>query len=215
MEKVEATVTLSEDGMTLTITPSTIEDNSLYKITIEDAIDVDGNTVPKKIFEFRTPYSPLYCSLESLKLLVDTFNIPDENMYCYIREASKYADFVSGGKADETSFAVEQFTRTKATIDCLLRTFMDRTYSGGGSTYTLDAATYQDSLNSNAFKSIIDALRKELQKWQDAIRGYYNEGRVKPKATRIGIKASENSDVSHTTVDLILDDISRSMPQWK
>ena len=61
---------------------------------------------------------------------------------------------------------------------------------------------------------LIDALKKALQKWQDAVRGYYNEGRVKPKATRIGIKSSQNSDVSFTTIDSILQDYTRSMPQW-
>ena len=90
---------------------------------------------------------------------------------------------------------------------------MNRTLDGGNK-YKLDTVEYEDSVNSASFKNLIDALKKALQKWQDAVRGYYNEGRVKPKATRIGIKSSQNSDVSFTTIDSILQDYTRSMPQW-
>ena len=90
---------------------------------------------------------------------------------------------------------------------------MNRTLDGGNK-YKLDTVEYEDSVNSASFKNLIDALKKALQKWQDAVRGYYNEGRVKPKATRIGIKSSQNSDVSFTTVDSILQDYTRNMPQW-
>lgn len=214
MESIESMFALSDDKLTLTVTPSTVVNNSKYFITITGLQDTEGNPLDDISIEVRTPYSPLYCTLDSLKLVVDTFGIPDENMLSYIRQASKEADFISGGTADSTDFAVEQFTRVKATYDCLQRAFMDRAYSGGGSTYTLDVATYQDSLNSTAFKNMFDRLAKELQKWQDAIRGYYNEGRVKPKATRIGIKSSQNSDVSWTTLDIIITDATRSMPQW-
>lgn len=173
----------------------------------------DGYITPFSV-KIKTALSPLYCTLESLKMIVDTFGIPEENMISYIHIASQEADFISGGTADETDFAVQEFVRTKAAYDCLLRTYMDRMYMGGGSEYTLDLITYKDSLNTAAFRNLLDDLKKALQKWQDAIRGYYNEGRVKPKATRIGLKSSQNSDVSFTTFDSIMQDISRNSPQW-
>lgn len=213
------TVSVSPDGKTITVTPSvTLKNNSIYSITISGLVDMNGDDVPTFTSEYRTPYSPLYCTLDSLKLVVDTFGIPDENMLSYIRQASKEADFIAGGTAVKSGssipFEVEQFVRTKATYDCLSRGFMERAYSGAGAEYTLDVATFKDSLNSGAFKDLLDRLGKELRKWQDAIRGYYNEGRVKPKATRIGIKSSQNSDVKWTTFDSIIQDATRSMPQW-
>nr|DAK26681.1 MAG TPA: hypothetical protein [Caudoviricetes sp.] len=214
----EITLSLSNDKKTVTIIPKKILANSFYLVTLTGLKDEEGKTLEPVTVEYRTPYSPLYCSLYSLKLVVDTFGIPDENMLSYIRQASKEAEFVDEGKTIKQGqpipFAVEQFTRTKATYDCLTRAFMDRAYSGGGSEYTLDVATYKDSLNSTAFKNLLDRLAKELQKWQDAIRGYFNEGRVKPKATRVGIKSSQNSDVSFTTLDSIIQDATRNMPQW-
>ncbi len=222
MEKIKATLSLGDDGQSIVVRPegedAAIVNNSVYKITITGLKDVEGNTLPPFVASIRTPYSPLYCSLDSLKMVVDTFGIPDENMLSYRRQASKEADFITGGTAVKNrrtpDFAVEQFVRTKATFDCLSRGFMDRAYSGAGAKYVLDTAEFQDSLNSTAFRTMLDRLAKELQKWQDAIRGYYNEGRVKPKATRLGIKSSQNSDVKFTSVDTILQDATRSMPRW-
>ena len=159
----------------------------------------------------------MYCTLESLKMLVDTFNIPDQNMISYIKNASKEVDFLTSSLTTTTtsnSFAKEQYTRTRATIDCLSRFLMSRITSGGGAKYTLDTATYEDSMNTTSLKNLLNDLYKELQKWQDAMRGYVNEGRAKPKATRIGIKSSQNSDVSAISLDSILADITRSVPQW-
>ena len=213
-ETIESTFELSTDNKTLTITPKEIKDNYLYTVTVSGLKDSTGAAMPAVEVSYQTPYSPMYCTLESLKVVVDTFGIPDENLLMYIRQASKEADYIAGGTAKAEDYATQEFVRTKATYDCLTRAFMDRAYSGGGSTYTLDTATYQDSLNSTAFKELLNRLGKALQKWQDAIRGYFNEGRVKPKATRMGLKSSQNSEVAWTTVDTISQDINRSMPQW-
>lgn len=216
-EKLESTYTVT--GSILEVTPSKMADNSIYQIRLSGITSLDGTkTYPPKIFTITTAMSPMYCTLASLKAVTGTFDISDQDMLSYIRDASKYADFVAGGTAVKTGqsvpFAVEQFTRTKATLDCLLRTYMSNTTSGAGSTYTLGDATITESANSTSFKNLISALKDALKKWTDAIRGYYNEGHAKPKATRIGIKASENSDVSQITVDTILNDFTRSVVQY-
>lgn len=215
IEKVEGTLSLSDDGSIVTFTPTKkLKDNSIYEVTLTGLTDADGNSMEPVTVTYRTPYSPLYCSIDSLKLVVNTFGLSDEAMLSYVRQASREADFIAGGTADATDFAVQQFVRTKATYDCLTRMFMDRTYSGGGAKYKLDTAEYQDSLNSAAFKQLLDRLGEELQKWQDAIRGYINEGRAKPKATRIGLKSAQNADVKQTTLDSIIMDATRNVPQW-
>lgn len=214
IEKITGTLSLSEDGKTAIIVPEKkLKENSLYEVTLSGLSDINGNEIKPVTVIYRTPYSPLYCSVDSLKMVVDTFGLTDEAMLSYIRQASREADFIAGGTADPTDFAVQQFARTKATYDCLTRSFMDRTYSGGGA-YKLDTAEYEDSLNSAAFKQLLDRLGKELQKWQDAIRGYFNEGRAKPKATRTGLKSSQNSEVKQTTLDTIIMDATRNTPQW-
>lgn len=221
-EKVKGVLSLSPDAKVITVgADPALKANYRYYVTIKGLKNLDGKPLDDIKTAFRMPYSPLYCSLNSLKMIVDAFKIPEENMLSYIREASKYADYIAQVQGVEVTdddgkikFSVEQFTRVKATMDCILKGYMERTYSGAGAKYTLDVATFQDSLNSGAFKNLLADLAKELLKWQDAIRGYFNEGRAKPKATRIGIKMSENSDVAQTTVDNILNDISRQVPMF-
>lgn len=221
-EKVKGVLSLSPDAKVITVgTDPALKANHRYYVTIKGLKTLGGKPLDDIKATFRMPYSPLYCSLNSLKMIVDAFKIPEENMLSYIREASKYADYIAQVQGVEVTdddgkikFSVEQFTRVKATMDCILKGYMERTYSGAGAKYTLDVATFQDSLNSGAFKNLLADLAKELLKWQDAIRGYFNEGRAKPKATRIGIKMSENSEVAQTTVDNILNDISRQVPMF-
>lgn len=213
MEKIEQTITA--DDNILEITPAEkILDNSIYVIKIKGLKSLDGSKeLPPQSFEVITAITPMYCTLDSLKALTETFHIPDRSMLSFIQTASREADFISGGKANPKDFAVEQFTRVKATLDCLLHGCMEKT-SEGGATFTLGDATLIDPTNSQSFKNLIKLLQDEARKWQDAIRGYYNEGRSKPKATRIGLKSSSNSDVAWTTVDTILNDVSRSVSQW-
>lgn len=217
MEKL--TVTTEAVGNILEITPTDgIKDNSTYTFRIKGITSLDGKKIfPEQVFEITTAIAPMYCTLSSLMALVDSFGVPEANLLSYIRNASKEADFIAGGTAVKSGatvpYEVEQFVRTKATLDCLIRACMDRTMTGGG-TYKLGDAEVEDSINSTSFKNMIKLLQDDLKKWQDAIRGYYNEGRVKPRATRIGLKSSSNSDVSQITVDTILNDITRTAPQW-
>lgn len=217
MEKLTATA--SVEGNILEVAPTDgIKDNSKYVIRIKGLTNADGTkTYPETAFTITTAISPMYCTLNSVKALVDSFGIPEDNLLSYIRTASQEADFIVDGTAatdaESADYEVSQFVRTKVVLDCLIRACMDRTMTGGG-TYKLGDAEMTDATNSTSFKNMIKLLQDDLKKWQDAIRGYYNEGRVKPKATRIGLKASSNSDVAHTTVDTILNDITRSMPQW-
>lgn len=207
------------DSNTLSIIPSTeVKDNSVYKIKISGLKSSDGKKIlPDTTIEVLTAVSPMYCTLNSLKALIDKFNISEKNLLMYIRDASNYADFIGSSTTSSTNsssidFAKEQFTRTKATLDCLLRGIIDKSYEDG-SKYTLDVATFEESSNLEILEKLIDDLKKDLVKWQDAVRGYYNEGRVAPVVTRIGIKSNTNSDVSHTTVDTILNDFTRTPPE--
>ena len=215
MEQVAAEYTVT--GNILEIIPEDIQDNSQYQIKISGIQSVDGTRIyPDQIFTVTTAVTPMYCTLASLKAVTSNFGIPDEDMIMYIRDASKFADFVASALTNTTSntaFAKQEFTKVKATLDCLVRGFMISAKQGGNK-YKLGEDELTEGDHATAFKNLLDALRLALKYWEDAIRGYFNEGRAKPKVTRIGIKASENTDVAHITVDQILDDWTRSAPQW-
>lgn len=212
---------LEAAGSALSVTPEkAIATDSKYQITLSGIRSADGSkTFPETTFVIYTAVSPMYCTLSSLKAVTNGFGIPDEVMLSYIRDASKYADFVAGNTSSTasnsttTTFAKEQFTRTKATYDCLLNAYMSKA-QGSGNTYKLGDAEFVDAANSAAFKNLLSGLNTALKYWTDAIRGYYNEGRSKPSVTRLGLKASDNSDVSQITIDTILNDFTRSAVQF-
>lgn len=216
MEKIELTYKVFDNF--IEITPATaIADNSIYEIRIKGVKSADGK---KKLDDLRlkvvTYLTPSYCSVEGINSLIDVFGIPEDRLLYYIREASRHADYIMGGtavKAGTTpTFQVEQFVKTKATIDALLKAYMERA-SESGSKGTLGDVTFESSENYGSIKDLIKTLKDELKKWEDAMRGYHNEGRAKPKATRVGLKASSNSDVALTTVDTILTDFARTGSQ--
>lgn len=212
------------NGDTLTLTPKedgvTLQENSSYVITIKGLVSQDGKkTLPTTRLSITTSVSPMYCTLASVKSLVATFNIPDTDILSYIRDASNYADFIASENSTSSSttnttldFAKEQFTRVKALIDCLVRGVINQSVSSGDK-YTLDVASIEENADLSSLTKLLDLLKPILKKWQDAIRGYYNEGRAAPVATRIGLKSDTNSDVTHTTVDKILNDFTRTPPE--
>lgn len=204
-------------GNTLQIAPAKIEDNSKYIIKISGLVDADGNIIPTQQYTVMTALSPMYATLRTMHALLNGVDISDEDLLLLIRDTSNEADFIASSVSTTTNkanmnFAKEQYTKIKTAIDCLIRGSMSKTFNGGA-TFKLDLAEVTDPTNSNAFRTLIGDLRKALRIWQDAIRGYVNEGRAKPKATRIGLKSSENSDVSHTTVEQILNDWTRTPPE--
>ena len=216
MEKIELTYKVFDNF--IEITPATaIADNSIYEIRIKGVKSADGK---KKLDDLRlkvvTYLTPSYCSVEGINSLIDVFGITEDRLLYYIREASRHADYIMGGtavKAGTTpTFQVEQFVKIKATIDALLKAYMERA-SESGSKGTLGDVTFESSENYGSIKDLIKTLKDELKKWEDAMRGYHNEGRAKPKATRVGLKASSNSDVALTTVDTILTDFARTGSQ--
>ena len=99
MDKIA--VTAAAVGNILEITPADgILDNSKYTIRIKGLKSADGTKIlPEKVFTIVTAITPMYCTLNSLKALVDSFGVPEANLLSYIRNASREADFIAGGTA--------------------------------------------------------------------------------------------------------------------
>ena len=148
MEKVESTLEVINDN-TLEVTPTPApQDNSEYTITIKGVKDMDGNVMPPKQYKIITAMSPMYCTLKSLKSLTYQFGIPDDVLLMYIRDASQEVDFIVQDETTTTTdandeYARAEYVRTKALINCLMQSAMDRTVNGGGS-YKLDVAELED-----------------------------------------------------------------------
>lgn len=218
MEQVEFEIQANEN--ILEIIPTEIKDSSTYSIKISGLKSADGTKVyPDQIFKITTAVSPAYCTLDSLKSLADSFGIDDQTMLTYIVEASNFADFVatattSNAKGNTLVYAKSELTKVKAALDCLTSGYIGGTFLSGGNRYKLGEDELEEGDRAAAFKNLLDWLKWLLRYWMDAVRGYLNPGHAKPKATRLGIKASENTDVSQITVDSLIDDYNRNFIQW-
>lgn len=216
MEKVS--VTVSVDGNMLEITPDEVKDSSKYTIKISGIKNSDDTKeMPTQTFTVITAVTPYYCTLEDLKAVTEGFGISDETMLHHIRSASEFADFVaSTTKATGATllFSKGELTKVRATLDCLMASFVGGTFAGSGKRWKLGEDELEEADKTGAFKNLLDWLKWLLQYWMDAVRGYVNPGRTPPKATRLGINAADNSNVQYITVDSLVRDFTRDVPQW-
>lgn len=215
-ETVPVDIVVTDNILEVTPTDAQILNNSNYKIKITGVKSLDGTELPDQIFNIITALTPMYCSLDSLKAVTIGFNIDDSAMLTYIREASQFADFVASATStsSETEYAKGELAKVKATLDCLSSGFIAGSFMQGGNRYKLGEDEIEEGNKATSFKNLLDWLKWLLRYWMDAVRGYINPGHAKPKATRIGIKSADNQDVSFTTVESLIDDITRDMPRW-
>ena len=59
--------------------------------------------LPDAKYEITTKMSPMYCSVDDIKTLVDVFDIPESTILMMIRRAGKEADFINGKPVDTTN----------------------------------------------------------------------------------------------------------------
>lgn len=213
MERVDQSFKVFDNFIEITpVDP--FQDNSVYEIRIKGLKALNKSIKLDSLnLKVVTALTPSYCSIEGINSLVEVFGIPEDKLLYYIREASRYADYVMKGTAVKSGaavpFEVEQFVKTKASLDALLKAYVEKA-SQSGTKGTLGDISFEASDKFEGIKDLIKTLKDELKKWEDAMRGYYNEGRAKPKATKIGMKAGSNSDVPATTIDSILNDFARN-----
>lgn len=196
-------------GNCLEITPDEpIEDNAIYEVRLRNIKSKDGKKeYPNQKFEITTAMTPMYCSVDEIKMLVDVFDIPESTILMMIRRASKEADFINGKPVDTSNgipFEVEQFVAVKASLLSLLRAYAV-SGSESGLEGTLGKITFKNGDELSSIKALLDRLRDAAKKWQEAIRGYVFEGRNISKFALRG-----NRTLRPTPAYAILDDWTRN-----
>ena len=196
-------------GNCLEITPDEpIEDNAIYEVRLRNIKSKDGKKeYSNQKFEITTAMTPMYCSVDEIKMLVDVFDIPESTILMMIRRASKEADFINGKPVDISNgipFEVEQFVAVKASLLSLLRAYAV-SGSESGLEGTLGKITFKNGDELSSIKALLDRLRDAAKKWQEAIRGYVFEGRNVSKFALRG-----NRTLRPTPAYAILDDWTRN-----
>lgn len=202
MERVQTTYKVFDNFLEITPTEAT-KNNSVYEIRIKGLKATNKNKKLESLtLKVVTELTPSYCTIEGVNALVEVFGIPEDKLLYYIREASRYANYLKGtGTVTNTDgsiiFEVEQFVKTKASLDALLKAYVEKV-ADSGSKGTLGDITFENATRFEGMQDLIKVFKDELKKWEDAVRGYKNEGHAKLKTTEIGINAASNSEVPAT-----------------
>lgn len=214
METVECTYQVI-DNMIIVNVPDGLKDNSQYELRIKGLQSTDGTAQLDAFkYTFVTAMTPSYCTVSDLAAFKDTFDIPESMILYYIREASKYADYIKEASASigsstqvEVTFPMFQFVRTKVMLDCLLKAFINKA-AGAGIKGTLGKISFENTEKySSNLDDLLDFLKAQLKMWQDAIRGYELEGRAAPVWSKKAYKTQ-----NPTTFAQLINDISREEP---
>lgn len=155
------------------------KDNSIYEITLKNIKDLNGNTITKT-FTLYTKLSPIFSDINAVKSLIANIGVPDSTILYNIREASKYAEYIRGGKIDENDvpFEVTQFVKYRAAHECLLNFSVQESTSVGISGKVGDV-TFADKETNRDISKLLKSFLDEVNKWMDGVKGYHNEGRAK------------------------------------
>ncbi|ODV53256.1 hypothetical protein [Lysinibacillus fusiformis] len=170
MSKVEFSVKIY--GNTIEIIPSEpVKDNSIYDITFTDVkARLKEKRLEKVCTEVYTKMSPSYCSLESVNSLIDSIDLEDERILYYIKEASRYTEYISGKNFDEANvpFNVHQFVKFRATHDAILKLFIEKA-SEAGRSGKMGELEFKMSDCIDSLKDLLDYLKGESDKWESKV----------------------------------------------
>lgn len=186
-----------------------IQDNSTYEIRIKQLKATNGKVINDLNIKTTTAMTPCYCSVESIKILLDAFELSVSDILFYIRQASRQADHINGGPPTlvdgKPSYVIEKYVEIKATLDTLTKAYITGSYDSGMEG-TLGQLTFKNGSNLDNMKLLMSELKAEVKVWQDAIRGYEFEGRNKMS---FGLRA--NKTLRPTPAGRILNDYTRNV----
>lgn len=184
----DVTFSVKINGNTLEIIPDgPVQDNSIYEITLDGLKALySTRTLADSSFKVYTKMTPAYCSLEGVKSLVETIDLPDDKTLYYIRESSRKADYLAGRSFNEDSvpFEVNQFVKYRAAHDTLLKFFIDRT-AESGLRGKMGEVEFETSDSASPMQELLKYLKGEADRWErDLTSESYYKGAAPKAVTR-------------------------------
>lgn len=181
-EKFTLTVT---DNCIEIIPDTPIEDNCIYYIQISNLKDDTNKKMDQLKLTLYTAPSPCYCTIDTIRAIIDSSELDDLTIVQNIKEASKLADYYSTIKLtaakinkkyyeqnpDAEAIEKEQFVKYSTMKNSLLKLKTQGLLTGD-----LKATLGEISLDSESspeeFDSLLESLDEEMGKWKDALQGY-------------------------------------------
>lgn len=217
MEIVKSKFKIIDNIITIEFDGEEIQDNYQYEIRLKNFQSKDGKSyLDSYSYKVVTELSPSYCNISDVAILVDIFDIPETTILYYIREASKYVDYIlsanstsSTSSTSSVTFPMREFVKTKTMIDCLLKAYVNKA-AGSGIKGTLGVISFENTEKyASSIDDLLDFLKAQLKGWEDALKGYELEGRAAPV---YAIKAHKASSQDTTVFSDIVDSMDRELP---
>lgn len=217
MEIVKSKIKIIDNIITVELDGEEIQDNYQYEIRLKNFQSKDGKSyLGSYSYKVVTELSPSYCSISDVAILVDIFDIPETTILYYIREASKYVDYIlsanstsSTSSTSSVTFPMREFVKTKTMIDCLLKAYVNKA-AGSGIKGTLGVISFENTEKyASSIDDLLDFLKAQLKGWEDALKGYELEGRAAPV---YAVKAHKASSQDTTVFSDIVDSMDRELP---
>lgn len=219
MEIVKNKFKILDNMIVVELDGEDIQDNYQYEIRLKNFRSLDGkSTLDGYSCKVVTALSPAYCNISDVAVLVDTFEIPETTILYYIREASKYVDYImsanslsgsTSSSSTEVTFPMREFVKTKTMIDCLLKAFVNKA-AGSGIKGTLGVISFENTEKyATSIDDLLNFLKAQLKGWEDALKGYELEGRAAPV---YAVKAHKASSQDSTVFSDIVDSMDRELP---
>ncbi len=193
-------VTYRVNGNTLEILPASgsFQNNSTYSISIESLLALDGTELGPFEAKEMTAILPLYCHVFDVQALIGDLDIDEDEIVYFIRDASKYSDFITEARTMSTGTAdyeIQQLVKYKAARDAVLRYYIS--HSGrSGSKGMVGEVSFEIAGSTPDLKNLLKALNEEVAKWEEKARGFIAEGRVAPVSVQRGSKGSALSTIT-------------------
>ena len=188
-----------------------ITDNAIYEIRLNGLKSkADSNKTIAKTITVATKLSPCYCNPYAVKVILDEFGLSDIDILFFIRQASKQAEYINRGPIPlddngNVPFVVEKYVELKATYDALTKAYVIGN-NDAGMEGSVGDVTFKNGDSIANLKKLLDTLRRDIKKWQDAIQGYEFAGRAQSK---VALRA--NRTLRGTPGSIILNDFSRNV----
>ena len=173
-------------GRTITVTsvlPAGFEDNSTYEFQLVDVAAAGYEGANPWTIVKTSRLTPMYTDAQGVYDLMQGWTVDINTMLRNIHEASKYADYITASTINETSvsFPVSQFVKYRAAKTALLALYMQRA-AGMGRSGVIGEVEFKEDNDLPGLTGLMKTIDEELKVWQEAVRGYKNEGRNKPQS---------------------------------
>ena len=189
MTEVNFTVNVYDNY--IEITPdAVIADNEIYEIVLNDLKDISGASFSNQTIEIITKLTPSYVTDLDVRMLLGDINITDKILLYQIREASKFAQYISNQITDPVNFEVKQFIAYKAAENCLLAFYLESAANSSGKKGQLGDVSFENANKTTDISELLKYIKDETTFWLERARGYGLEGRTKPLLARPGKAAN-------------------------